>query len=112
MRRVFIVLAIALVACQRSQSSRPHDVRKRLAAMAPVVDARGRFLARDTAGVEHELVLRKLAVDVTTLPGTVRSHVTLEVATAAAGLSEAVFRLPVPPGAAVTGAVLWVNDKP
>jgi hypothetical protein len=66
-----IVLAIALAACQRSQCSRPHEVSKRLAANPSVVEAvgeaRGRFLARDTAGVEHELELHKLAVDVTTL---------------------------------------------
>jgi hypothetical protein len=63
-------------------------------------------------GGEHELRLHKLAVDVTTRPGMVRSHLSLEVATPNDGQSEAVIRLPVPRGAAVTDAVLWVNDKP
>ena len=36
----------------------------------------------------------------------------MEIATAAEGQSEAVIRMPVPRGAAVTDAVLWVNDKP
>ena len=36
----------------------------------------------------------------------------MEVATAADGQSEAIIRLPVPRGAAVTDAVLWVNDRP
>ena len=36
----------------------------------------------------------------------------MEIATAAEGQSEAVIRMPVPRGAAVTDAVLWMNDKP
>jgi len=42
----------------------------------------------------------------------VHSHLNVEIATLADGQSEAVLRLPVPRGAAVTNAVLWVNDKP
>src|SRR4029079_19127516 len=36
----------------------------------------------------------------------------MEESTAVAGQSEALIRLPVPRGAAVTDAVLWVNGKP
>src|SRR4051794_3289838 len=112
MRHAVVVVAAVLVACQPRQSARTRNGDKRPAARAAVAEARGRFLARGAGDVEHELELRKLTVDVTTQPGTVRSHVSMEVVTAAAGLSEAMFRLPVPRGAAVTGAVLWVNDKP
>ena len=92
--------------------SKPAAGGKRHAIKPPPVEAGGRFFARDPAGAEHELKLHKLAVDVTTQPGTVRSHLSMEVATPNDGQSEAIIRLPVPRGAAVTDAVLWVNDKP
>ena len=57
-------------------------------------------------------MLKKLAVEVTTQPGMVRSHLVMEVASTGEGQAEAVMRLPVPRGAAVTNAVLWVNDRP
>ena len=50
--------------------------------------------------------------EVTISPGTVRSHVTMEVAAPTKEEAEAIIRLPVPRGAAVTGAVLWVNGRP
>jgi hypothetical protein len=74
--------------------------------------AGGRFFARDRSGAPHELALRSFSVRASTHPGTVRSHVTMEVATSAAGQSEAVMRLAVPPGAAVTAAVLWIDGRP
>ncbi len=64
------------------------------------------------AGDAHELEAAQAVVDVTTQTGTVRSHLSMEIATAEEGQSEAVMRLHVPQGAAVTDAVLWVNDKP
>ena len=57
-------------------------------------------------------MLRKLAVSVTTKPGTVRTHLTMEIAGPARERVEAVLRLAVPRGAAVTGAILWVNGRP
>src|SRR6185369_11950609 len=58
------------------------------------------------------LLLRKLAVKVTTRPATVRTHLTMEIAGPAHERVEAVMRLAVPRGAAVTGASLWVNGRP
>ena len=111
-RIVVMVVAAALAACQADRVSEPAAGGKRHAIKPPPVEAGARFFARDTAGTEHELKLHKFAVDVTTQPGTVRSHLIMEVATPTDGQSEAVMRLPVPRGAAVTDAVLWVNDKP
>ena len=117
MKRIVVVIVViqvaaALAGCQRDRVSKPAAGGKRHAIKPPPVEAGGRFFARDPAGGEHELKLHKLAVDVTTQPGTVRSHLSMEVATPTDGQSEAVIRLPVPRGAAVTDAVLWVNDKP
>jgi TonB family protein len=111
MKRVVLVVAAALAACQSAGAPEPIVKDKGRAAAAPV-ETGGRFVARGTAGDEHELKLNKLAVEVGTSPGTVHSHLTMEVATAAEGQSEALIRMPVPRGAAVTDAVLWVNDKP
>jgi hypothetical protein len=72
-----------------------------------------RFFARTAAGEVQPLSLRNLAVRVTTQPGTVRSHLSLEIAGPPTGEKlEAVLRLAIPPGAAVTGAVLWVDGHP
>ena len=72
----------------------------------------GHFFCRTDRGELRELALRKLAVSVTTKPGTVRTHLTMEIAGPARERVEAVMRLAVPEGAAVTGAVLWVNGRP
>jgi hypothetical protein len=72
----------------------------------------GQFFCRTDRGERRQLALRKLAVSVTTKPGTVRTHLTMEVAGPAQERVEAVMRLAVPRGAAVTGAILWVNGRP
>jgi len=114
MKRVVVFVAAALAACQSSRAPEPAGKSKskpRAPGDTPA-ETGGRFFARGAAGDAHELKLHKLAVDVSTSPGTVHSHLTMEVATAADGQSEAMIRMPVPRGAAVTDAVLWVNDKP
>jgi hypothetical protein len=72
----------------------------------------GRFFARTDIGEARPLDLRALAVRATTHPGTVRSHLVMEIAGPRDARVEAVMRLPVPRGAAVTGAVLWVGGRP
>ena len=72
----------------------------------------GHFFCRNDRGELRGLALRKLAVSLTTKPGTVRTHLTMEVAGPPRERVEAVMRLAVPQGAAVTGAVLWVNGRP
>ena len=113
MKRVVlsIAAALALAACQPGRAHEPAAKEMRQTAKRPA-DTGGRFFARTAAGSEEELKLHKLAVNVSPRPGTVQSRLTMEVATAAEGQSEAVIRMPVPRGAAVTEAVLWVNDKP
>jgi Vault protein inter-alpha-trypsin domain/von Willebrand factor type A domain len=72
-----------------------------------------RFFVRTASGEERTLTLRQLAVQVTTRPGTVRSHLTMEIAgPPATEKAEAILRLAIPRGAAVTGAVLWVDGHP
>ena len=79
----------------------------------PKADAsRAAFFARGAGGDRRELAVKKLTVAVTTQPGMVRSHLVMEVASNGDGQAEAVMRLPVPQGAAVTNAVLWVDDRP
>jgi len=107
MKRTFVVVVVALAACQPRQP--PPEQDERQTAKGP---GRDRFFARGSDGVTHELKLRKLAVNVTTRPGTVHSHLSIEVETLAEGLSEAILRISVPRGAAVTDAVLWMNDRP
>jgi TonB family protein len=113
MRRVILVVAAAVIGCQANPPPGKSAAGKRQrAAKAAPAETGGRFFARGIGGETYELELRKLAVDVATGPGTVRSHLSMEVATRAGVQAEAVIRLPVPRGAAVTDAVLWVNDKP
>jgi len=84
-------------------------------ARAPVAGAEGgpRFFVRTAGGEERPLTLRQLSVQVTTKPGTVRSHLAMEIAgPPATEKAEAIVRLAIPRGAAVTGAVLWVDGHP
>lgn len=115
MRRIVVLVGAALIGCvsQRDPPPNATETKTQRTFKRPAAETGGaRFFARGTMGDTRELRLQKLTVDARTQPGTVRSHLTMEVATTAAGQSEAIIRLPVPRGAAVTDAVLWVNDKP
>jgi TonB family protein len=117
-KTIFIVVAATLLAACIVSPAPGNDAGQKTtapaaAAAGPFVRANGgRFFARDRTGAPHDLSLKGFAVQARTHPGTVRSHVTMEVATAVAGQSEAVLRLAVPPGAAVTSAVLWIDGRP
>jgi hypothetical protein len=113
MKRIVVLVAAVVWGCQSSAPpENPVPGKQRRVSQTPSADTGGRFFARGASGDTQELRLHKLAVDVTSRPGTVRSHLSMEVATPADGQSEAIIRLPVPRGAAVTDAVLWVNDRP
>ncbi|HEY7370669.1 MAG TPA: AgmX/PglI C-terminal domain-containing protein [Polyangia bacterium] len=112
MKRLIVSIAVVLVGCQSAEPPEKLDAGKRRASPALPLEAGARFVARGAAGEEHELKLRALTVDVATQPGTVHSHLRMEIASTADGQSEALIRLPVPRGAAVTDAILWMNDKP
>jgi TonB family protein len=107
-------LSILLDACRLdAPPPPPAPTRDGLAAHAtPDRSSGGRFFCRTDKGETRELALRKLAVRVTTKPGTVRTHLTMELAGPARERVEAVMRLAVPRGAAVTDAILWVNGRP
>lgn len=70
------------------------------------------FFARDDHGKRRPLTLRQLGAQLTRGPGTLRTHLTMEIAGPDDARVEAVMRLPIPRGAAVTGATLWVDDRP
>jgi len=112
MKRVIVLVAAALVGCQSNHPSPPAGDSKQAAAKPPHPEAGARFFARGAPGDERELKLEKLTVDVSPGPATVRSRLSMEVACPGEGQSEAIIRLPVPRGAAVTDAFLWVKDKP
>jgi TonB family protein len=111
-----VSLAILLDACRIDAPPPPPQpslANEGTAPTATPADASGgRFFCRTDRGELRELALRKLAVNVTTKPGTVRTHLTMEIAGPARERVEAVMRLAVPQGAAVTGAILWVNGRP
>jgi TonB family protein len=109
---VCVSLAISLCAC-RLEAPPPSPGTTEKPAGEPRGDLPGgRFFCRTDHGEARALALRKLALIVTTKPGTIRSHLSMEVAGPAGERVEAVMRLPVPRGAAVTNAILWVNGRP
>jgi len=113
MKRVVVLFAAVAVGCQSGQPPEKATAGQKLVPVKPPpAEGAARFFARGTSGDALELQLRKLTVDVTTHPGTVHSHLSMEIASPGEGQSEAVLRLPVPRGAAVTNAILWVNDRP
>jgi len=72
----------------------------------------GRFFALTDGGEERPLALRRLKVSATVHPGTVRSRLEMEIAGPPVARVEAKLRLPLPRGAAVTRAVLWIDGRP
>ena len=78
----------------------------------PAATSGGRFFARTDSGQARALALKMFSVEVKTNPGTVRSHLRMDVAGVTSDRLEAIMRVAVPRGAAVTSAVLWVNGRP
>ena len=112
---VGVSLAALVGACRVDSSSPPPSpsaAPRGLSGAVARAGSGGRFTCRTDGGQERPLALRRFIVQVTTRPGTVRSHLTMEVAGPAAERVEAVMRLAVPRGAAVTSAILWVNGRP
>ena len=107
-----VAFVLALVGCQSGQPPSAHEQSPPPTASQPPTEPRGRFFAQGATGDEHPLDLRTFTATVTTQPGTVHTHLKMEVATAAEGLTEAIIRLPVPRWASITDAVLWMNDRP
>jgi hypothetical protein len=103
--------AIAALGCMQAPSQRSGE-NGRSTPRAGETSAGGRFFARTDTGEERPLALRTLRVRAATRPGTVRSHLVMEIAGPRDARVEAVMRLLLPRGAAVTGAVLWVDGRP
>ena len=71
------------------------------------------FFARTQGTAEQlELQAELFTVQVHTGPQAVRTHLSITMNNPGQGQVEAVMRLPIPPGAAVTRAVLWVGNHP
>ena len=107
-----VSLAILLGACRIDAPPPPPQTTPSKDRLARTTTSGGQFFCRTDRGETRDLVLRKLAVSVTTKPGTLRTHLTMELAGPARERVEAVMRLAIPRGAAVTGAILWVNGRP
>lgn len=76
--------------------------------------AEGRFYAR-LPGARNELdtlQVASFAVRATTSPGSIRTLIDVEIHSDHQRQTEAVMRLPIPPGAAITKSVLYVGSKP
>jgi hypothetical protein len=78
--------------------------------VAPDLD-HARFYGR-TWSSELPLEVSSFVVFVDTTRETVRSRLRVEVANATASRVEAVLRLPIPPSASVTSAVLYMDERP
>jgi TonB family protein len=75
--------------------------------------AEARFCSRQPGSAEENpLALSSLALTITTAGQTVRSHLTMVVKNPTEAQVEAALRLPLPPGAAVSRAVLHVEGRP
>jgi TonB family protein len=75
--------------------------------------ALSRLFSHPPGGVTEEaLEVSYFAVQIERAPQIVRSHLAITVSNPNERPQEAVLRLPVPPGAAVTRAVLYVGDRP
>ena len=107
-----VSLPILLGACRIDAPPPPPEPTRSNDRLAPTATSGGQFFCRTDRGETRDLVLRKLAVSVTTKPGTLRTHLTMELAGPVRERVEAVMRLAIPRGAAVTGAILWVNGRP
>jgi TonB family protein len=71
------------------------------------------FFARTQGAAEQlELQAASFTVQVHTGPQAIRTHLSIAMKNPGQGQVEAVLRLPIPPGAAVTRAVLWVGNRP
>jgi hypothetical protein len=107
-----VSLPILLGACRIDAPPPPPQPTPLKDRLARTATSGGQFFCRTDRGETRDLVLRKLAVSVTTKPGTLRTHLTMELAGPVRERVEAVMRLAIPRGAAVTSAILWVNGRP
>jgi hypothetical protein len=116
-RPCWSVLLTLVCACHQSPAPSHGDAGRRSpAARSPSPgiepDLSGACFFARTQDVSRALVLDKLTVDVTPGPQATRSHLAITVGNPGEGQVEAVLRLPIPPGAAVTRAVLHVAGRP
>lgn len=71
------------------------------------------FFARPAdSWTEQDLLLADYTLDVRIATGVATATLDVSITNPAAAQAEAVIDLPIPPGAAVTDAILWVGDKP
>ncbi len=105
---VVAVGLFALTACGdvmvASASPRPR--------LVPPLDSARLFARQPFSPQEHPIDVEAFRVHVSSNAYTARTHVELRLRNANAWQAEAVLRLPIPPGAAVTRAVLHVEGRP
>jgi hypothetical protein len=106
-RSLFVSATLtAVVACGNTEPG--HRV---FSIAAPALD-RGSFYARNPVlGQELDLRLDKLETAVTIGSATLRTHLAITFTNPTAQQVEAIMRIPIPPGAAVNGAILQVGER-
>lgn len=118
--RTTLLLALLTVACvsPAPQSSETGDGAiaspSSLPFSGPEPDlSRAQFYAhRPGVAEDLELWAQSFTVQVQTGPQAVHTHLSIVMKNPGLAQVEAAMRLPIPPGAAVTRAVLWVDDRP
>ncbi|MBI5481504.1 MAG: TonB family protein [Deltaproteobacteria bacterium] len=118
MRAVPLTLALALCAALPTPAcvveSQNHPSVSLEPPQVPGADlGEARFCSRQPGGAEENpLALTSLALEITTAGHTVRSHLMMVVKNPTEAQVEAALRLSIPPGAAVSRAVLHVDGRP
>lgn len=100
-------ILMALVALATTCTNDERGVSPSTAVLPDLEEAR--FGARSRPDT---LRVHAMDVEVTTLRVAAKTRLRLQIRNDGAGVEEAMIRLPLPPGAAVTDATLWVADRP
>ena len=114
--RTTLVLGVLSVACVSRAPTVEESIDSAVADPAPGFEPdlkQAQFFARTQGSPEPlPLLVESFAVQVHTGPQAVRTHLSITMNNPGKTQVEAVMRLPIPPGAAVTRAVLWVGKTP
>ena len=114
--RTTLVLALLTAACIAAAppARETGDGAAAAPSPGPEPDLRqAQFFARTQGTAEQlELQAESFTAQVETGPQAIHTHLSITMKNPGNGRVEAVMRLPIPPGAAVTRAVLWVGNNP
>ncbi len=90
----------------------PPQLDDKVSPWTPRIKAAEFFSRPADSWTQNDLGLANYSLDVKVAEGIATSTLDVSVTNGTSAQAEAVIKLPIPPGAAVTGATLWVGDKP